>query len=105
MGIETIIGLALTVGATAYGAHQSQQASREARDATRDQENQQLAMQSTLQSQQAQQQQQAEQQQQQVQARQRALASGYQNASRTQFTSPLGLPGGASTTGGTLLGI
>ena len=100
------IGLAITLGTTAYGVHESQQQQREARDATRDQENAQLAMQQEYQQQQAQQNQQDEQQQQSTMARQRAIASGYQNAAgRTTFTSPLGLPGGASTAKPTLLGL
>ena len=37
---------------------------------------------------------------------QMAIASGYQNASGgTTFTSPLGMPGGASTAKNTLLGL
>jgi len=99
------IGLALAVGSTAYGVHESGVQQRAATDAARDQANEQAALMATQQQNQAQQDQDAQAQQQQVQARQRALASGYQNASRTQFTSPLGLPGGASTTRGTLLGI
>lgn len=99
------IGLALSAGATAYGVHASREQAREAKDAARDQENAQLAMQQEFQQQQAQQDMKMEEQQQAAVTRQRAIASGYQNASNTTFTSPLGLPGGASTARNTLLGL
>jgi len=99
------IALAVEAGATAYSVHNSQEQAREQKDAMRDQENQQLAMQQEFQQRQAQQDTQEAQQEQAAAARQRAVASGYQQASRTQFTSPLGLPGGANTARPSLLGL
>ena len=100
------IGLALAVGTTGYGVAQGREQAREARDAARDQENAQKAMVAAQQQEGAQQTQDAANQARQLEQRQRAIASGYQNAAgRTNFTSPLGLPGGASTTRGNLLGL
>lgn len=100
------IGLAISAAATGYSVSQGRDQAREQRDAQRDQQNSQLAMQQEFQQQQAQQDQQMGEQQQQEMARQRAIASGYQNAAgRTNFTSPLGLPGGANTARPSLLGL
>jgi hypothetical protein len=100
------IALAVEAGATAYGVHNSMEQSREAKDQMRDQENQQIAMQQEFQQQQAQQDQQNTSMEQAAINRQRAIASGYQNAAgRTNFTSPLGLPGGANTSRPSLLGL
>lgn len=99
------IALAAELGGTAYGIHNSQEQAREQRDAMRDQENQQIALQQEFQQKQSQQDTQMAQQEQAAAARQRAVASGFQQASRTQFTSPLGLPGGANTARPSLLGL
>jgi len=104
--IASIVGIAATVGSTVYGGIQSSQQADRANRAADAQLAQQKAMQDELQRKQAQKEQQASEQQQQLEARQRAISSGYQNAgSQTLGTSPLGLPGGASSTNGTLLGL
>ena len=99
------IGLAISAAATAHSVHQGREQAREAKDDARDFENQQMAFQQELQQKQSQQESEQSQQAATAMNRQRAIASGYQRASQTTFTSPLGLPGGASTTRGTLLGL
>lgn len=106
MGVTIpIIALGISAASTGYGVYQGREQAREGQDASRDQENQQLAMQQEFQQQQAQQDTRAQEQQAQAVNRQRILASGFQNASQTQFTSPLGLPGGAATARPSLLGL
>jgi len=101
-----LIGLAIGLGTTAYSVYEGERQADRAKDAMRDQEKAQLAMQQEYQQRQAQQDQQAAMQQQTAMARQRAIASGYQNAAgATNFTSPLGLPGAANTAKTSLLGL
>lgn len=100
-----LIGLALSVGTTAYSAKRQRDQSQQAKGAALFEQGKQDAALQEAQQRQAQQDEQQDAQASQTMARQRAIASGYQKASQTTFTSPLGLPGGAQTSGGSLLGL
>jgi len=106
MAIAPIIGLAITAAATGFSVYEGQKQAAAQKDAMKDQERAQLAMQQEYQQRQAQQDQQEAYAQQTAMNRQRAIASGYQNAAgATNFTSPLGLPGDANTAKPSLLGF
>lgn len=100
-----LLTLAFSAAAQGYGAKRQRDQAQQARGAAQFEQGKQEAMQQEFQQKQAQEDEQESAQAGQAMARQRAIASGYQRASQTNFTSPLGLPGGASTTNGSLLGI
>jgi hypothetical protein len=97
-----VVGLVGTLAATGVGAQQSRAQGIHADNARRSQESAQRTMQQQLQ---AQDDAEKAQSAQQADLRQRALASGYRNASGGFSTTPLGLPGGANTAKGSLLGL
>lgn len=101
-----LVGLAIQVGGGLYEAKRARDARHQARGAAQFEQDKMEAAQQDFQQRQAQQDEQESAQAGQEMARQRAIASGYQRASQTNFTSPLGMPGGAQTTGGgSLLGL
>lgn len=100
-----VIGIVAAVGGGAEAAHQQHVGAIQAKNASNKQAAAQLGMQQQLQQKQAQDNAQAAQEAQQADLRQRALASGYRNASGGFSTSPLGLPGDGNTAKGSLLGL
>ena len=102
MAITAVIAGVVVAAGSAVNEHQ--QAARTERRADRAAD-QQMAMQSELQRQQANQEKAAESQAADAAKRQRALASGYRQSNGGFSTSPLGLPGGADTAKGSLLGL
>ncbi len=100
-----LIGLALSAGSGLYTAKRARDARHQASGAALFEQEKQEGIMKEFEQRQAQQDEQEGAQAAQAMARQRAIASGYQRASQTTFTSPLGLPGGAQTTGGSLLGL